>query len=66
MQSAVTLCRVMAANNVNNWSLAHRQRSAGDPGRLPYVESMPMGKPTNPYGQSKLMVELILRLVPSR
>ena len=32
----------------------------GDPVELPLREDMPTGKPTNPYGQSKLMVELVL------
>jgi UDP-glucose 4-epimerase len=33
----------------------------GDPVELPLREDMPTGQPTNPYGQSKLMVELVLR-----
>lgn len=32
----------------------------GDQPQLPYVESMPTGQPTNPYGRSKLMVEQCL------
>lgn len=29
--------------------------------KAPFVETMPVGSPTNPYGQTKLMIEQILR-----
>jgi UDP-glucose 4-epimerase len=33
----------------------------GEPAQMPISEDCPVGKPTNPYGRSKLMVEDILR-----
>lgn len=33
----------------------------GEPSEMPITEANPVGKPTNPYGRSKLMVEDILR-----
>lgn len=33
----------------------------GDPAEMPISEHCPLGRPTNPYGRSKLMVEDILR-----
>lgn len=33
----------------------------GDPAEMPISEQCPVGRPTNPYGRSKLMVEDILR-----
>jgi UDP-glucose 4-epimerase len=33
----------------------------GEPAQMPISESCPVGKPTNPYGRSKLMVEDMLR-----
>lgn len=33
----------------------------GEPEHMPIAESCPVGRPTNPYGRSKLMVEDILR-----
>lgn len=33
----------------------------GEPAQMPIAESCPVGRPTNPYGRSKLMVEDILR-----
>jgi UDP-glucose 4-epimerase len=32
----------------------------GDPAKLPIAEDAPVGRPTNPYGWSKLMIEQIL------
>src|SRR5690554_7312204 len=33
----------------------------GEPEQMPISEQCPVGRPTNPYGRSKLMVEDILR-----
>ncbi len=33
----------------------------GEPAQMPIAESCPVGRPTNPYGRSKLMVEDMLR-----
>ncbi|MDF2177497.1 UDP-glucose 4-epimerase GalE [Aliiglaciecola sp. CAU 1673] len=57
----LVLCEAMARHNVKNLVFSSSATVYGDPIALPLVESMPTGQPTNPYGQSKLMVELILK-----
>ncbi|WP_102798363.1 UDP-glucose 4-epimerase GalE [Bowmanella denitrificans] len=57
----LTLCEAMQANGVKNLVFSSSATVYGDPVSLPLLESMPTGRPTNPYGQSKLMVELILQ-----
>lgn len=55
------LCESMQKHNVRNLVFSSSATVYGDPISLPLREDMPTGQPTNPYGQSKLMVELILR-----
>lgn len=55
------LCEVMQKHNVKNLVFSSSATVYGDPVSLPLHENMPTGQPTNPYGQSKLMVELILK-----
>lgn len=57
----LVLCEAMQAHGVKNLVFSSSATVYGDPVSLPLVESMPTGSPTNPYGQSKLMVELILQ-----
>jgi UDP-glucose 4-epimerase len=57
----LTLCEAMQAHGVRNLVFSSSATVYGDPTELPLREDMPTGKPTNPYGQSKLMVELVLR-----
>jgi UDP-glucose 4-epimerase len=57
----LTLCEAMALHGVKNLVFSSSATVYGDPVALPLKEDMPTGQPTNPYGQSKLMVELILR-----
>ncbi len=54
------LCQVMAAHNVKNIVFSSSATVYGDPTELPLHEGLPTGSPTNPYGTSKLMVELML------
>lgn len=56
----VQLCKVMQKNAVKNIVFSSSATVYGDPVSLPLSENMPTGVPTNPYGQSKLMVEHIL------
>lgn len=53
------LCQVMAENKVKNLVFSSSATVYGDPANLPITEDFPTGA-TNPYGQSKLMVEHIL------
>lgn len=57
----LNLCKVMAQNNVKNIVFSSSATVYGDPIELPLHESLPTGTPTNPYGMSKLMVELMLK-----
>ena len=55
----ITLCKVMAEHQVKNLVFSSSATVYGDPASLPITENFPTGA-TNPYGQSKLMVEHIL------
>ncbi|GIU24733.1 UDP-glucose 4-epimerase GalE [Shewanella sp. MBTL60-007] len=55
----IVLCEVMAEFNVKNLVFSSSATVYGDPASLPITEEFPTGA-TNPYGQSKLMVEHIL------
>lgn len=57
----LVLCDAMKQHKVKNLVFSSSATVYGDPTSLPLHENMPTGQPTNPYGQSKLMVELILR-----
>lgn len=54
------LCKIMEQHNVKNIVFSSSATVYGDPVELPLHEALPTGTPTNPYGMSKLMVELIL------
>lgn len=56
----VALCKVMARHGVKNIVFSSSATVYGDPVKLPLQEDMQTGKPTNPYGMSKLMVEHVL------
>lgn len=58
---SLTLFQVMAKHNVRNVVFSSSATVYGDPVELPLHEALPTGQPTNPYGTSKLMVEMILR-----
>ena len=57
---SLNLYQAMAANNVKNIVFSSSATVYGDPTELPLHEGLPTGTPTNPYGMSKLMVELML------
>lgn len=56
----LTLCRVMAAHDVRRLVFSSSATVYGDPRSVPIVETAPIA-PTNPYGQTKAMIEQILR-----
>ncbi|QFU23391.1 UDP-glucose 4-epimerase GalE [Shewanella eurypsychrophilus] len=60
VSGTLVLCEVMAENNVKNLVFSSSATVYGDPASLPITEDFPTGA-TNPYGQSKLMVEHILK-----
>ena len=55
----LNLLEVMAKHDVKNFIFSSSATVYGDPKCLPIVESSPRSA-TNPYGQSKLMVEYVL------
>lgn len=55
----LVLCEAMAKANVKNLVFSSSATVYGDPASLPITENFPTGA-TNPYGQSKLMVEHVL------
>ncbi len=57
---SLQLFKVMAFYDVKTIVFSSSATVYGDPVSLPLNEAMPTGKPTNPYGMSKLMIENIL------
>jgi len=57
--NTLTLLEEMLAQNVNTMVFSSTAAVYGDPERLPILEGSPL-RPTNAYGESKLMVEQML------
>jgi UDP-glucose 4-epimerase len=57
--NALTLLETMLAHQVRRFVFSSTAAVYGDPERIPIVESDPL-RPTNAYGESKLMVEQML------
>ena len=55
------LCDVMRKHNVKNLVFSSSATVYGDPERLPITEDLKTGGVTNPYGQTKFMIEQILQ-----
>lgn len=56
----LTLCDVMRRHKVKNIIFSSSATVYGDPAIIPITEDCPKGKITNPYGQTKAMLEQIL------
>jgi UDP-glucose 4-epimerase len=56
----LTLLDEMRRAGVKNFIFSSSATVYGDQSQLPYVETMPTGQPSSPYGRSKLMVEQCL------
>ncbi len=56
----INLCEAMNAHNVKKLVFSSSATVYGDPHALPITEDFPVGA-TNPYGQTKLTIEYILR-----
>ncbi|WP_148255186.1 UDP-glucose 4-epimerase GalE [Aidingimonas lacisalsi] len=56
----VVLCQAMAAAGVFNLVFSSSATVYGDGHPMPLHETLPTGSPTNPYGRSKLMIEMLL------
>jgi UDP-glucose 4-epimerase len=60
VSGTLTLCEAMAEAGVKLIIFSSSATVYGEPAKVPITEDFPLG-PTNPYGQSKLVVENILR-----
>ena len=56
----LVLCEAMAAAGVKNLVFSSSATVYGEDALIPYIETMPRGKTSNPYGTSKSMVEQVL------
>ncbi|WP_137807630.1 UDP-glucose 4-epimerase GalE [Pseudomonas sp. G(2018)] len=61
VSGSVTLCQAMAAAGVFRLVFSSSATVYGAPEQMPIREDFPTGSPTNPYGQSKLIVENVLQ-----
>ncbi|MBV7478327.1 UDP-glucose 4-epimerase GalE [Pseudomonas sp. PDM31] len=57
---SITLCQAMAAAGVFRLVFSSSATVYGAPEHMPIREDFPTGTPTNPYGQSKLIIENVL------
>jgi UDP-glucose 4-epimerase len=58
--SALNVLDVMRKYGVNNFIFSSSATVYGVPKRVPLMESDPIGSATNPYGETKIMIERIL------
>ncbi|MEB2347254.1 MAG: UDP-glucose 4-epimerase GalE [Comamonadaceae bacterium] len=58
---AVALCQAMAEAGVFQLVFSSSATVYGEPARMPIGEDTPTGRPTNPYGRTKLVIEEMLR-----
>jgi UDP-glucose 4-epimerase len=56
----LNLCRAMAAHDVFKLVFSSSATVYGDPAQTPILEDSGTGKPVNPYGRTKLMIEELL------
>lgn len=57
----IVLCKVMKKFGVKNLIFSSSATVYGDKSSAPYVESMPTGNVTNPYGNTKYIIEEMLK-----
>lgn len=60
IEGTLILVDVMRAHGVKNIVFSSSATVYGDPAFVPITEECPLGNPTNPYGQTKKMLEQIL------
>lgn len=59
--STLSLCKVMQAHGVKRMVFSSSATVYGNPERVPVREDSKVGGTTNPYGETKLMIERILK-----
>ena len=60
MTGTFTLCDVMRSHGCKKIIFSSSATVYGDPAEIPITENCPKGNPTNPYGQTKSMLEQVL------
>lgn len=60
IDTTLNLLEIMEKYNVNNFIFSSSATVYGNPKTVPVTEDMPTGGCTNPYGETKLMIERIL------
>ncbi len=60
IESTLTLVKCMKNAGVKNLVFSSSSTVYGNPVQIPITEECPKGEPTNPYGQTKSMIERIL------
>ncbi len=60
VHGSVVLCEAMTAAGVKRLVFSSSATVYGEDAPIPYIETMPRGKTSNPYGTSKAMVEQVL------
>ncbi|PKG95512.1 UDP-glucose 4-epimerase GalE [Pseudomonas sp. Choline-3u-10] len=61
VSGSIALCQAMAEAGVFKLVFSSSATVYGDSPKMPITENCPTGIPTNPYGQSKLMAENVLK-----
>lgn len=61
VHGSLVLLKSMADAGVRKLVFSSSATVYGEPEQMPITEACPVGRPTNPYGRSKLMVENMLR-----
>lgn len=59
--SALNILRLMKEFGIHNFIFSSSATVYGTPKRVPLFESDPVGDATNPYGETKIMIERILK-----
>lgn len=60
LNTTITLCELMQKHDVKNIIFSSSATVYGEENPAPYKEDMPLGKATNPYGNTKIISESIL------
>ena len=61
VSGTISLLKVMKQFNVSNFIFSSSATVYGEEAKVPYIETMKLGKPSSPYGMSKVMVEQIMQ-----
>jgi UDP-glucose 4-epimerase len=61
VSGSIALCQAMAEAGIFKLVFSSSATVYGDSPKMPITENCPTGVPTNPYGQSKLMAENVLK-----